>query len=429
MHLIYNTVIRAYAAGIRIASLFSNKARHWSKGRRGWRTGMERAFLASQAAASPVIWFHCASLGEFEQGRPVIEAFRKKHPGWRVLLTFFSPSGYEIRKNYPLADHVFYLPVDTPSNARDFINIWNPSVAVFVKYEYWFNFFGELTRRRIPVYVISAIFRKEQHFFKFYGKWFIRKLRQGVVFFVQDQASLELLKGAGVENVVISGDTRFDRVFELSSEGGEDPVAAELAGEGRLLVAGSTWPADEELLAGLYRRFAGSIKMIIAPHEVHTSNIDRLESLMEGAVRSTSVGGSKLVARYSELGGKLPENTSVLIIDRIGLLSGIYRYGDMAYIGGGFGKGIHNILEPASFGLPVFFGPRYGKFAEACDLIRLGGAASIDNGKELAEAVGKLLDDEGELKKRGKLCSDYVKRKKGATPTIMQYLDAALNSD
>ncbi len=405
-----------YVTGIRIASPFLPKARLWIRGRRNWKKAMKQA-SANLPSGKHVIWFHCASLGEFEQGRPVIEAFRLSCPDWSILLTFFSPSGYEVRKDYPHADHVFYLPADTPSNARDFTDIWRPSAAVFVKYEYWLNFFHELGEKGVPIYVISAIFRQGQHFFSFYGKWFTRRISRGVNFFVQDDESVRLLKGVGIDNAVCSGDTRFDRVYQLRDNAVDFPAISDFASGSKVLIAGSTWRWDEELLAAMYEKFAGSMKLIIAPHEVHPSGVGRLESDIRARL-----GGRGEVVRFSEIRGKIPENTRAIIIDRIGILSGLYRYGDIAYIGGGFGKGIHNILEPASFGLPVIFGPRYGKFAEARDLIKKSGAVSIGGQEELESTVDTLINDQKELDRRSGICSTYVEGRRGATARIMEQL-------
>ncbi len=347
MHVLYGFAISLYRAGIWLASFFSPKARQWAEGRANLFREMDEA----AAGSGKVAWFHCASLGEFEQGRPVIEKFRKDFPEFKILLTFFSPSGYEIRKNYAGADHVFYLPLDSRKNVKRFLEIWEPRVAVFVKYEFWFNFIHGLHQRNIPMILISAIFRPGQHFFRFYGGWFRKQLGKFSAVFVQDKASLDLLKSAGISNARISGDTRFDRVFQVSQQPQDFPEIAAFAKEQPVMVCGSTWPADEQLLLPLMNNQQLEMKFIVAPHEIREEDIKTLEDKL--IVKS---------ARYSLPEGKVPGQTRVLIVDRIGLLSHLYQYGQMAYIGGGFGRGIHNILEAATFGLPVFLDPITGNF-------------------------------------------------------------------
>ncbi len=357
------------------------------------------------------IWFHCASLGEFEQGRPVIEAFKDTHPCWRILLTFFSPSGYENKKKYPYADHVFYLPVDTPANQRKFLDTWKPDVAVFIKYEYWYNFLGGLAKRGVKTYVVSAIFRPGQHFFRFYGGWFREHFRNVTHFFVQDEASRLLLAKNGISHVTVSGDTRFDRVYALGKSARPYPLIQQFAGAHSTIVAGSTWPKDEKLLADLLRSSNGRLRLIVAPHEVHEENVARLEKELSG-----------LACRYSKQQGRLPDHVRVLIIDSIGILSQLYQYGHMAYVGGGFGKGIHNILEAATFGIPVLFGPNHRKFAEAADLLKRGGAFCIRDEVELREVAERLLDDAEKLLAAGNACRKYVEGERGAAKLVVRHL-------
>ncbi|MFP4468247.1 MAG: 3-deoxy-D-manno-octulosonic acid transferase [Bacteroidales bacterium] len=433
MRVLYNLSLYIYLLLIRIASLFLAKARHWLDGRKeilkkmreasaqdgdrdtdsmGSGQGSDQQSPETPLAGSRTIWFHCASLGEFEQGRPVLERFRERHPDWRILLTFFSPSGFEIRKNYAEADHVFYLPLDTPPNAKAFLDIWKPEMAVFVKYEFWFNYLGGLSQRGIPVLIISAIFRKNQHFFRFYGGWFRKQLKHVTRFFVQDEASRKLLERHGIQQVQVSGDTRFDRVYQLSRKPGNFTDIARFARGGYVMVAGSTWPKDEALVRALIRDGELNMKFIIAPHEVHRERIDRLmDSLGEGAIK------------YSEYTESAAADAKVLVIDRIGMLSRLYQYGHLAYIGGGFGQGIHNILEAAAFGLPVLFGPNYHKFAEARDLVANRGAFCVHNEVQLWKKVAELTVDAGRLRETGDICRGYVESKHGATDVIISYIE------
>ncbi len=393
-----------------LVSLFSAKARLWLRGRQGILTHMEQAAwqMAKEQDPKPVIWFHCASLGEFEQGRPVIEQFRKDFPNWCILLTFFSPSGYEVRKEYAQADHVFYLPVDTPANVSSFLNIWKPAMAVFVKYEFWFNYLHALQQRQIPLYFVSSVFRPGQHFFKWYGGWSLRHLRSVTRIFVQDAYSARLLSDHGVLNVSQSGDTRFDRVFTLMQSPVQFPLVKEFSEGHRVIVAGSSWPADEALLESLT---LDNVRFIIAPHEVHNERVRNLMQRWKGKA-----------IRFSELKEGVPADAKALVIDTIGMLSSLYQYGDMALIGGGFGKGIHNTLEAATFGLPVLFGPNYEKFTEARELIALGGAFCVRSPEEFQNRVNYLLAYEDRLKEVSETCRQYVIGQKGATQVIMDEL-------
>lgn len=420
MRFFYNLGVLCYFAGISMAALFSAKARKWVHGRRGWRQTMQEAAGRGDQVNSPskTIWFHCASLGEFEQGRPVIEKFRKQYPRWRILLTFFSPSGFEHCRDYPYADHVFYLPPDTPRNVRFFLDTWQPSLAVFVKYEYWYNYLNGLAIRKIPVMVISAIFRSRQHFFRFYGAWFRKHLAHMECIFVQDETSRALLAGNGISSAVVSGDTRFDRVAVLRNDSTTFPAVEDFGRGHHVLVAGSTWPGDEHVLHAVFNKSLAGVKLIIAPHEVDEANIRRLCDLW-----------GKHASRFSGLNGQVPEDARVLIIDRIGMLAHLYRYGQVAYVGGGFGQGIHNILEAATFGLPVIFGPRHHKFAEARDLLKLGGAFCVGNEDDFDRRMNELLTEPGLLKQAGEVCSRYVDSKRGATNIIYNYLRKEIVDD
>lgn len=406
MTFLYRTGIYLYSITSRVASPFNTKAKQFVKGRKNW----QKKLAENIETNARYIWVHCASLGEFEQGRPLIEAIKKHHPEYRIILTFFSPSGYEIRKNYPLADIVSYLPVDTPKNARRFLRITNPEKAFFVKYEYWYFYISELKKRNIPLYQISAIFRENQLFFKNskLGKWYKKMLFQFTHIFVQDKKSKELLSSIGVNNASISGDTRFDRVAAIAAGSKKLPLVEKFRGDSKLIVAGSTWKPDEELLAAFINN-TGDVKMVIAPHEVSPANINRLQQLLK-----------KPAVLYSEAENKDLSSQQVLIIDSIGLLSSLYRYGDAAYIGGGFGVGIHNILEAATFGLPVIFGPNYQKFKEAVDLKQKGGAFAVNDFSELKSILEKLIEDSEFLEKSSSVSKKYVDENVGATLFIIK---------
>jgi 3-deoxy-D-manno-octulosonic-acid transferase len=405
MRLAYNISIFFYIVAVRLASLLSPKAALWVKGRQKYFSSL--AQFSSEPG--PVIWFHCASLGEFEQGRPVIEAFKKQHPQYRILLTFFSPSGFEVRKNYEHADHVCYLPADTPDNAKRFVEMARPALVVFVKYEYWHNIMHEITTREIPLYIMSAIFRPSQYFFKWYGKRFLKNLDQITHFFVQNQNSADLLVDHGITQVSVTGDTRFDRVAKIAQESISFPlVEAFVGGNKEIILAGSTWPADEILLAKLYKSNPGKYKLIIAPHETNESHLQSLESLFP-----------EVSVRYSQARQVGVARKQILIIDSIGLLSKLYRYGRYAYIGGGFGAGIHNVPEAAVYGIPVIFGPNYRKFQEAVDLIENGGAFSINDYQGLADIFRKLSDNEEAWQHSADASRKYVARQLGATAKVM----------
>ncbi|MEA4850651.1 MAG: glycosyltransferase N-terminal domain-containing protein [Paludibacter sp.] len=401
MRFLYNIGIYLYQLAIFIASFFNTKAKKL-------RIGQAEAFIVLKQKIDPntrYVWFHAASLGEFEQGRPVIEQLKKEKPDTKILLTFFSPSGYEIRKNYALADIVSYLPLDTASAAKKFVEMLNPSKAIFIKYEFWPNYLQALKAAGIPVYSISAIFRPGQIFFRWYGQWY-KKLLQGIDhIFVQDKASLDLLKTHGVDKVSIAGDTRFDRVADLAAQAKTIPlVEAFVKDTEKVIVAGSSWPKDEELLVR-YLKLHPDVKMILVPHEIHAAHIMGISKLLNG----------NFVA-YTEATEQNVQTANCLVVDTIGLLSSIYRYGHVAYIGGGFGVGIHNTLEAAVWNVPVVFGPMYEKFREARDLIAIGGAFSIPDSETLEEKLDALLKDE----KAGVIAGEYVKQNTGATKLILK---------
>jgi 3-deoxy-D-manno-octulosonic-acid transferase len=402
---LYNIGIQLYRAGVSLAAAAGNaKARLWLEGRRNWQEKM-RTELAHK---DDVVWIHAASLGEFEQGRPLLEAIRQEYPGSWIVLTFFSPSGYEVRKDYPVADHIYYLPLDTKQNAREFVQIVNPSLAIFIKYEFWYHYLTTLYEQEIPVLLISGIFRPDQVFFKFYGGMFRRLLEQMTYIFVQNQESLDLLAGIGINHAVLSGDTRFDRVWALRTEAPPLTKIRDYIGERKAVIAGSTWEADERLLAAWWsQRNDNQVCLIIAPHEIHETHIQQLLELFPGA------------ARYTAGNWKAP----VLIIDNIGMLSALYRYARVSYVGGGFGKdGIHNVLEPATYSKPVVFGPVFHKYPEAAALLAAGGGISVSNQTELTEQLELLLKDDQICTQKGQQAGHYVEDNKGVTDRIIYYI-------
>ena len=407
MRIFYSLGIIAYSLAIKIASLFNEKALLWCKGRKNWYANISNTLQNNETR----IWFHCASLGEFEQGRPLIEAFKSENLEFKIVLTFFSPSGFEVRKDYAGADYIFYLPVDTRLNANRFINLINPIKVFFVKYEYWYNYFKVLSNRNIPIYMVSAILRENHIFFKFYGGWYRKILSYVNYFFVQDQKTKSLLNKIGLNNVTITGDTRFDRVAQIAKNAPENNLVKDfVSGSKKVIVVGSSWQPDEELFAKIINTpLFSDVKIIIAPHEVHKKNIDRIKNLFNNNC-----------CCYSE--GSKESFPKVLIIDCIGVLSSLYRYGHFAYIGGAFGAGLHNILEAATFGLPVVFGPNYSKFNEAVDLIDLRGAFSISDFDSFSEILSLLILDEELLNHTSSISKDYVQNKQGSVQKIMQFL-------
>jgi 3-deoxy-D-manno-octulosonic-acid transferase len=401
---IYNIGIRSYRAGVGLAAATGNaKAKLWIDGRRHWRERMKEQLKG----AGPLIWVHAASLGEFEQGRPVLEAIRAQYPHCRILLTFYSPSGYEVRKNYQGAEYVYYLPLDTPRNARDFLDIVRPSLVIFIKYEFWYHFLTALSQGQIPVLLISGIFRPNQLFFKPYGGMFRKLLQQFDWIFVQNQDSLDLLRQLGLEKASLAGDTRFDRVFALLQEPAALPAIDTFINGRKAVIAGSTWEADEQVLADWWKANAKPNRcLILAPHEIHEAHIKQVQALFPDAVR------------YSK-GGQ----GNVLIIDNIGLLSLLYRYARVTFIGGGFGKdGIHNILEPATYSKPVVFGPVFHKYPEAAALLAAGGGVTIADVSALTTEMESLLEDDARCSQIGNAAGRFVAENKGATGKILAYI-------
>ena len=401
----YDLIMSLYAGIIRLVGLRYEKARLWSEGRRDLFSRMREKIDPRER----IIWLHVASLGEFEQGRPLIEALRESHPEYRILLTFFSPSGYEIRKNYAGADYIFYLPIDTRKQVRQFLDIAHPEVVIFVKYEFWLNFLTELRRRRIRTFVVSAIFRRNSVFFRFYGGLWRKALKTFEVLFVQNEESKTLLAELGYPNTVVAGDTRFDRVAKIAREAKQVPMIERFKGDKQLFIAGSTWGPDEELLIPLMNDNP-KLKFVIAPHEMDEGRIERL-------MRETRGGA----VRYTQCDDKSSfEGKQLLILDTVGLLASAYGYASWGYIGGGFGVGIHNTLEAATFGLPIAFGPKYEKFKEARDLVAIGAARSITTYEELRAWFAPLRDDEKHLTKSSRLARDYTLSHQGATETILK---------
>lgn len=392
---------------IRIASPFNTKAKQWVCGRKNIFQLIEKAIQKDDKIA----WFHASSLGEFEQGRPVIESFREKYPEFKIFLTFFSPSGYEVRKNYPGADYIFYLPKDTRANAKKLIELINPRVAFFVKYEFWHHYLKQLDKNDIPTYIFSAIFREKQLFFKWYGTWYKKILTHFTKIYVQNDTSKQLLNKINISQVEVGGDTRFDRVYDLAKAAKAIELIKCFAGENQVIVAGSTWEKDEELIAKYAKKNNSNLKWIIAPHEIHKAHINKIISLFNIPV-----------LKFSEASYENIHTSDILIIDSIGILSSLYQYGTFAYIGGGFGVGIHNTLEAATYGLPVVFGPNYKRFKEACELIELSSGFSITNYDEIEIIFTKLLKDDNFRIKSGKMAIHYVNKMRGGTQKIISQL-------
>ncbi|MCD4734772.1 MAG: 3-deoxy-D-manno-octulosonic acid transferase [Bacteroidales bacterium] len=406
MKLLYDIGIGFYKVAIVLFSVFNSKAKKWIRGRKD----IFKTIAKSGITKEKIIWFHAASLGEFEQGKPVIEKARKEFPGYKILLTFFSPSGFEIRKDYEMANFVFYLPVDTVRNARKFVSMVNPEFAVFIKYELWLNYIDALYRFNIPLFVISSIFRPEQYYFKWYGKFALKRLRKISNYFVQNEDTKELLARYNVDNVEISGDTRFDRVVNEIKHGLPLPEIEAFTTGRPVFLAGSTWEKDESNIFKVLAKYHDKLTFIIAPHEVSDARINELCKRLK----------KYRFVLYTELDKLDRDDYNILIINTIGILSRAFRYAKIAYVGGGFGKGIHNILEAATFGKPVIFGPNYNKFAEARQLIKKGGAFSYENEKRLSEITGRLLEDEEYYLQCSGICSDYVKQNEGATNVILE---------
>lgn len=406
----YNILLYIYELGILVATLFSKKvAKMWKGEREAFRILKEKVDPRAQYA-----WFHAASLGEFEQGRPIIEEYKRVFPQHKILLTFFSPSGYEVRKNYDGADIVCYLPVDTPSNAIRFLRTVRPVVAFFIKYEFWYNYLHILRHRNVPVYSVSSIFRRDQIFFKWYGYQYRHVLKCFTHFFVQNEESKQLLAGLGMGNVTVTGDTRFDRVMQIARESKDIPVVDAFKNGKKVFVAGSSWLPDEQIFIPYFAKHP-DWKLVIAPHVIGESHLEQIMKLLEG----------RNVMRYTQIKAEdvdKIEKADVLVIDCFGLLSSIYKYGDVAYVGGGFGVGIHNLPEAAVWNIPVIFGPNHQKFKEAIELKECGGGIAIQDAADFEEVMDELIDSSERLRRAADAAGNYVSSHSGATTKLLDYL-------
>jgi 3-deoxy-D-manno-octulosonic-acid transferase len=408
---LYRIFIGIYPIAARILGFVNPKAKQWHTGRKEILTQIAAALSAN---TKPVIWMHCASLGEFEQGRPVLEGLRKQYPNYSILLTFFSPSGYEVHKNYAGADYVFYLPMDSAGNASKFLKITNPSIAIFVKYEFWHYYLTQLKKLQIPTILIAGIFRKDQLFFKWYGSFYKKLLSCFTAFFVQDKSSQSLMHSIGINNEVhIGGDTRFDRVIEIAEAFTPIDPIAHFCNNHLVLVAGSTWFQDDETIAH-FEKVNPNIKFIIAPHDITNQRLQNCLSLYKNAV---------LFSDYVKGFNTAPQNVNTLIIDNVGMLSKLYHYASVTFIGGGFGAdGIHNCLEAAVHYKPVLFGPVYDKYIEAAGLVHAGGAISIEDALDFEAVANKLFSNEADRIKMGQHAGDFVHAHKGASAKIIHYI-------
>lgn len=410
MNILYSLAIRFYSAAIALASLLgNNKARLWWKGRSNqWEN------LKSINKNDEWIWFHVSSLGEFEQGLPVIESLKQNFPKYKILLTFFSPSGYEPRKNFHLADKVAYMPSDTLHNAKRLIKNFNIKAAFFVKYDFWFNYMKVLKQNDIPLYYISALLHPEHYFFKFYASWFRKQLKNVTHYFVQNEETATLLNMIGINDVTVTGDTRFDRVFEIAKKSESFPEIEKFINGRKCIIAGSSWPSDEKYLIPFSKKMPDDYCMIIAPHDISDSHIKQITSQLEDYIL------------YGQQTLDCGRDAKVLVINTIGILKKIYKYARFAYVGGGFMNSIHNTQEALVFGCPVVIGPKYHKFVEAVDLVEKGGMFSVDNQKEFDETFDSLINDEDFYNKASGICQDYIQLSIGATKVIMNNLQSTI---
>ncbi len=444
MSFLYTIGVLLYSFSVKVAALFGNaKAMQWVMGRKKQRSlslskgpiSSELAFRQAQRSASAKvpepevpeanrkvegptiddwIWFHAASLGEFEQGRPVIEALKKGYPQYKILLSFFSPSGYEIRKDYPLADEILYLPSDTPGHAALWVQRHHFVAAFFIKYEFWFNYMRALKEAGIPLFYISLILKPDSYFFNWYGVWFRKQLESVRHFFVQDVATAQLLKSHGMTNVTVCGDTRFDRVAAIAQQAKSFPNVERFIGGRHCIIAGSTWPPDEKLLVSILPQLPDNYCLIIAPHDISVSHVTQIKTLFPDGQLYTELNAEK--------------QSKIMIVNTIGILSQLYQYARFVYIGGGFGVNIHNIQEPITFGCPVVFGPKYKSFKEAVDLVGLEGAFSVEDRRALVSVFERLMHDEAFCAKASETCRNYLKSQVGATERILKGFKKALFS-
>lgn len=406
MLFLYNLVVYLAAFFLKIVALFSPKIKLFINGRKNVFPILEEKIKPTDKT----IWFHAASLGEYEQGLPVIEKIKEKHPSHKIIVTFFSPSGYEVRKNNTVADVTLYLPLDTKSNAKRFLKLAHPELAFFIKYEFWLNYLKELKEDEIPTYLISGIFRNSQMFFRWYGGFYRKALKTFTYFFVQNESSKQKIEAIGFHNVAVSGDTRFDRVNAILERDNTLDFIENFKNSQTTIVIGSSWPKDEALLSEYINQAPENVKFIIAPHNIKA---DQIASLKSQITKSTIL--------FSEKENEDLSNYKVFIIDTVGLLTKIYSYGTIAYVGGGFGNpGIHNILEPATFGIPIIIGPNYSNFAEAVQLVTLGGCLVIKNQEELKENLDRLISDGNFFKEKSQICKSFIQDNTGATNSIMK---------
>lgn len=412
MLIIYQLVVRFAAQFLRLIALFNPKIKLFVEGRKVVFHQLQEAITPSEKT----IWFHAASLGEFEQGLPIMEAIKKKYPSHKIVVSFFSPSGYEVKKNNTIADVTVYLPLDTKRNAHNFIKAVHPDLVFFIKYEFWPNYLNELKQLQIKTFLISGIFRKNQAFFKWYGGFYRKALEAFSYFFVQNESSKTLIQRLGYQNVMISGDTRFDRVMNiLERDNSLDFMDEFCTANSKIIVIGSSWPKDEEMLLNYINTSAENIKFVIAPHNIKADQIKNLKSQL----RKKTILFSEKEEMLKQVQQDKVEDFQVFIIDTIGILTKIYSYADIAYVGGGFGNpGVHNILEPATFGIPIIIGPNYSHFAEATALVNLGGCISIKNQNQLKEIIDELLQNEDERLEKGHICRTFVQMNAGATEKI-----------
>ena len=409
MNIIYTQFIKLYGFAVKLAATFNPKAKLWVDGRRDWQSKMSDAIFPKDR----IIWVHCSSLGEFEQGRPVMEKIRENYPNHKLAVSFFSPSGYEVRKDYQGADYIFYLPLDTPKNAKDLIRILNPEILILVKYEYWYNLLSELSKQNIKVIVISAVIKESSLFFKSWASEFREIISKIDHFFVQDIDSKNLLNAININAVTIAGDTRFDRVKEIRESHQALDFVNDFKGNSKLIVVGSSWPDDEKILVEfINEHLPDDWKVIFAPHNIIDKQIQNLANGLEKKVSILSK------SKADEI------NTSqILIVDKIGVLTQIYAYSDLSYVGGGFTKtGVHNTLEPAVFGVPIIFGPNYSNYFEAIDLVDISAAISYSNKADFFEIMLQLLKDEKERDFCGKAAYEYIQSKPNATKLVLKYL-------
>ena len=408
MRSLYTFGIRCYGFFIKVAAFFGNKkAKAWCDGRKNiWDN------LKSPSSSLKWLWIHVASLGEFEQGLPVIEALKRDYPQYKILLTFFSPSGYEVKKDCPLADKVAYMPLDTVSNAQQLVRNFNFKAAIFVKYEFWFNHIKVLKDKHIPIYYISTVLRPNQYFFKPWGKWFRNHFYKVKYFFTQNNETASLLYKMGIDDLTVAGDTRFDRVYEIAQQAQRFPDIEEFIGNRKCIMAGSSWPSDEKILYNFIDNMPDDYCFIMVPHDISDTHVKQIESHLKDYQLYTNLD--------------LNKKSKTLVVNKIGILSKIYRYARFAYIGAGFYDGIHNIQEAIVYDVPVVFGPKYQEFEEAVDLVKKKGAFAINNQEELEDAFYKFINDEAFYDKSAKICHDYVALKIGATEKTMRVLEGFL---